>query len=473
MAKAGGMHLQLPTYINEQSSEARREFLISLATDHSTRQTIQELSKNKRHVTSSTVSKTRQIPREMSQNKRSGRSKEQSSSLTGDVLQDITYGVEVERYNLNISLDERARVINDIRSLSKQEQKQKIKEHLKVELTPQSMPTSAFCFIRNAKSELIMEVRLDGEREIATSKQGKEHLIHKSCFNMEFISVDAGIKKSKDFFEDVSQGNGSEINNVVTSFEKALSNAIFDDLNPIVNGYRYQFTPLAQKYLLAHNLGARVKHDGEAQSLERETAFHITHSIPLTDMNRINDPENHKYIAQLGIAFNIGKDEGEKTRVAQNSATPRTAAKTVFVEAPHLPTQSFTRDRNESQPLLKEPLEYLVVFDGHNLQRSYLQSAEDGNVLQPTSNLVEYVKYDLEVYRELVDELEAKRNEQRERKQIDPEKQENLLALLESSTLEKERAVLNKGITKLNDTIYRLTELHDQALTYIFPVAVT
>ncbi len=63
-----------------------------------------------------------------------------------------------------------------------------------------------------------MEVRLDGEKEISTSKE--EAPIDSSCFNIEFISVGAGIKKHQAFFEDVSKGADSEISKVVSSFEQ-------------------------------------------------------------------------------------------------------------------------------------------------------------------------------------------------------------------------------------------------------------
>ncbi len=452
MTKAEVNELQRPIYGRDQLSKLRRDFFTSLAAGQSTRQTIQELSRDRRPVTSSSVRQTRQPSQELTQKHK-----------VIETLEDITYGVEVERYNLNISSRERTNVINDIRSLSKEEQKQRITEYLKVDETAQSRTTSALCFIKNSREELIMEVRLDGEREIATSRPGEEKKIHKSCFNMEFISVGAGIKKGRDFFVDVVQGHSSEISKVVRSFGNVVLNAKSDNPRVLEGGYTYEFTPLAIRCMAGSELGVRVKHNGEEQNLEKETAFHITHSIPLTDMDKISTPKNREYINKLGAAFDFGKDKDQRRRVPHGSETPRTAAKTVFVEAPSDPIASFTGDRNRSQPLLKEPLEYLVEVDGHGLQKAYLQSAKDQQVLQPTSNLVEYVKYDLEVYNELLGELEEKQGTILDKKSGDISNnsiEEQALKIMQQRKLKQ----LEKGIIKLSTSINKLTELYDHTI---------
>lgn len=133
-------------------------------------------------------------------------------------LATTTYGVEVEKYNLAVDAAEIANFVRDVKLLSKEEQKQKVRKELEVDVPVPDQQTSALCFIRNPQGHVIMEVRLDGEKEISTSKE--EAPIDSSCFNIEFISVGAGIKKHQAFFEDVSKGADSEISKVVSSFEQ-------------------------------------------------------------------------------------------------------------------------------------------------------------------------------------------------------------------------------------------------------------
>lgn len=368
-------------------------------------------------------------------------------------LSSTTYGVEVEKYNLNVT-DSKNSFISDIKLQAKEEQKQKIRRILELPQTSQDKTTAALCFIRNSEGNVIMEVRLDGEKEIESSKPGAN--IHVSCFNIEFISVDAGIKSHREFFEDVAKGKDSEISKIVSFFPKAVIGATNC-------GYVYEFTPLAEKYLVGNELAARVKHNGEEQNIGRETAFHVTHSIPLTDMNNSN-PE---YIRRLGVAFDSGKDSDTSNRsLTESELTPRgiTVVKKVFVKAPKEPVQNFTKDRNDSQPLLKQPLEYLVPVEGHELQRNYLEAADRGSVLQPTSNMVEYVRYDLDIYLELAEELRDRKNVLAEefnamKADTDP----ILFVQLQNEQTQKLKQ-LDKGITKLQTTINCLSNAYNNVV---------
>ncbi|MBP7190208.1 MAG: hypothetical protein KA998_03080 [Rickettsiaceae bacterium] len=372
-------------------------------------------------------------------------------------LSNTTYGVEVERYNLNVTAS-KDNFIRDIKGLAKEEQKQNIRDKLELPRTSQGQDTAALCVIKNSEGNVIMEVRLDGEREIASSKLGAD--IHDSCFNIEFISVGQGIKRHKEFFEDVAKGQDSEISKIVVFFPEALLGATND-------AYVYEFTPLAEKYLVRNELAARVKHNGEEQDIGRETAFHVTHSIPLTDMNN----PNAEYIRGLGVAFDSGKDSDTEDRnfTGKLSPTGKAVAKTTFVQAPRLPVQNFTGDRNSSQPLLKQPLEYLVPVEGHEVQRNYLESAERGAVLHPTSNMVEYVRYDLGVYAELEVELRDRKNVLEE--EIAAMKADFAGSVsssvpfvqLQDKQTQKLKG-LDKGITKLQSTINALKKISNDVM---------
>lgn len=392
-----------------------------------------------------------------------------------DPLATTTYGVEVERYNLQISDAKQRNVfVADIQHAAREEQKQKTRKDLGLRQT--SPTTAALCVVRNLEGQVIMEVRLDGEKEIATSKDPSK--VGDVCFNMEFISVGAGIKKHEEFFEDVAKGKESEINRVVTGFEDAVNSASpsaeSDNAPSVVSskvgGYTYEFTSLAQAHLIGKTLGPRVEPSGEEHEEEKETAFHVTHSMPLTDMDETATDENRAYIRKLGDAFEVAKNQGGDnealSRQPKQPETPRgvTAAKTVFRGAPEGPVKNFTGERNRSQPLLKEPLEYLVVADNwHLLQRAYLEAVERGAVLQPSSNLLEYVNHDLRVYTELKVELEDQ-NKKLETEKTELSTVDEITRLTSARRIAGESKQLEEGINKLYRTVKGLSQISQQVI---------
>ncbi len=137
-------------------------------------------------------------------------------------LQDITYGVEVEKYNLRFTFDSaKQHFITNYRTALEAEQKQQLLE--RVGIRTESPTTASLCVIKK-EGRPIMVVRLDGECEFIVQQDAVlQERQNQVLVNVEFISVDAGIKKHAEFMQECAKGQRSEVTRSVASVSSAVS----------------------------------------------------------------------------------------------------------------------------------------------------------------------------------------------------------------------------------------------------------
>ena len=329
-----------------------------------------------------------------------------------EALQDTTYGVEVEKYNLYFSdPSKRVKFIEKYQTTLETEQK----FHTRLDLgivgeDISSPPTAALCVIKK-NGKPFMEVRLDGEREFTTSNvDDLKNEANRGLFNVEFISVGSGIKKHAEFMDECSKGADSDITKAVNGFKTAMrsqtdtlressgavvpqSGLIISTIDPTIE---YEFTQLGKHACQIAAKSPETYHplsDGryEGNSLSSKSiAFHVTHSIAIR--------QDISYIRSLGEAFGRNVDPAV-TDINE-------ALKIVFVDKDD--EQGITHSRNRHNPLFKSIRTHFVpaVQRAHTPGSQYVTATEAQAVLQPTSNRLDYLKKDVEVYQKVSIDLE-------------------------------------------------------------------
>ena len=304
-------------------------------------------------------------------------------------LEHTTYGVEVERYSLNFA-DQgvKGRFITEYKSAIAQDFHQETEQALGIR-THNARPKAELCCIKDKNGHAVMTVRLDAEKEFAVRDVQDEYL-GGNRYNIEFISEGSGIKMHKEFMADCAKEADSDMRKAVDGFHGAV-NALQSGQNPPieVNGFKFEFSDVGASALSQRNA---LQHERDGS---KGVAVHVTHSLLLPR------EMTNEYMIALAQTLAVEKSSMQHAHIHHlvKQGQPVAALKSALGTKDD--AGNITGSRNANQPLFKCPAEYLIPTAPADSKTpsGYLQAALRGEVLQPISNRLDYLMYDVAGYK--------------------------------------------------------------------------
>ena len=384
-------------------------------------------------------------------NKEVTKEREDSVERGGPSEPAITFGTEVERYKVVLSKEQQ------------QEYRKQLDKAIKAhainsldldQIFPADAAEKASLCIIEKEGIPFMEVLFDDNVEMT---------------QLEFISIPyqdpvteqytGGVKKLEKFF---TLENIKDICKAMNEFRTAFENISSEGESAKKQKFTFEFPEYAQK------LFKGVKLDDTKQGL----AVHITHSLPISN--------DHNYLKKLNEFLTAHRDT-TLVQSLQNQDVFESQLKMFKKEfddnlldqtfPPHLShSWGGTAERNVHEPLFKMPRAHL--YGNTRLKNAYIRKVINGEVLAPTSNLVEHTMHEIAIYSELLKEIKAKIVEE-QGKSANTKSREMELDEVALLTSRKEAAALEQLQTskiKLEETILGLKEQVVESVAAVKPL---
>ena len=350
----------------------------------------------------------------------------------------ITFGTEVERYEVKLSEEKQQKYRKQLNKAIKAQAIQRLRLH---QIFPEEAEEKASLCIMKKEGIPFMEVLFDDN-----VKMTQLEFISIPYQDLETGQYTGGVKKLEEFF---TLENIQDISEAMKAFSVAFENISTGRGRAAKQKFTFEFPEHAQK------LFKGVKLEDTKQGL----AVHITHSLPISNdhdyLEKLNEffVERRKdQMAPFGADFLLkhGKKEGVQEEVSPNALLDQ-------IFPPHLSHNwEGTKGRNENQPLFKMPRDYL--YGDSYPKNVYIQRVIDGEVLAPTSNLVEHTMHEIEIYSELLEAIQFKIKEEKANKESSDIELDDPIALLTSSKKAAALKQLESSKIKLEQTIKGLKE---------------
>lgn len=368
-------------------------------------------------------------------------------------LREITYGMEIEQYIF--ATQKREAFLETYQNQIEIEQRSRVKSQLLLGSADNNAACLCVAYKQTSHGlEEIMQVRLDGEKEFAFLNKENINRESEPLFHVEFISSGAGIKNHEDFFNDIHKNKASEAARVVNGFSSAVKQAKKNLSKSI------EITDSSSKekiiYIFPEWVSGFLNEERgilQPRKGATNTLIHVTHSLPIVS--------HRDYLTQLGNTFGRKGDEDPLTITFPSKNNNIST------------TREITDSRNNTQPLFKSPRDHFINHSEKESPESlYLIAAREGKVLQPTSNRLDFLKKDIEIYTQVMDALIEEERIIYSEKAVSP--------LASKFSKSKEIEILGntiEGLTKIvkqhtnppeQDKLVRVFESHDEKLQLLY-----
>ena len=361
----------------------------------------------------------------------------QKDVLVGNDKPLITVGTEIERYKI---------VPDETQKKAYRAQLDKsIKAHaihsleLKKIFPQEASETASLCVIKK-NSVPFMEVLFDDNVEMT---------------QLEFISIPhqdhstsqytGGVKSLEEFF---TLENVQDISKAIEEFPEAVK-ALKKNQSYSGQEFTFEFPGYSKSLFMAQNINL--------DDTNPELAVHVTHSLPVNSNTDYIQGLNTFLSTQrqvTSVSFRAGVPVMEPQLEVWKREFPNTPLDQTF--PPHTRHNWSTHDRNVYAPLFKMPRDHL--YDDSRKRNVYIQKVIDGEVLAPTSNLVEYTINEIKIYSELLETIQIKIQEEKAKESSSKGKQidqiESIISNMEAAPLVQ----LELSQSKLEQTIVGLKE---------------
>lgn len=193
---------------------------------------------------------------------------------------------------------------------------------------------------------------------------------------LEFVSIGSGIMPANEF---LAKKNLSDIKDAIDGFGKTINNNKnnLDTTSLNFSGKREKGNFTIE--LFSHSIEIFKSF---SPNLSLSGAVHVTHTCPIDVIN-----QTQKFVEQM-------RESGGK-RQSLNEIVPNKEIKTTL--------------RTGNSPNPKTPVEFLIdITNNTNFspeQKKYVQSYKNNEALYPMSNLVQYLKNDIEIYKNVMTEI--------------------------------------------------------------------
>ncbi len=350
----------------------------------------------------------------------------------------ITFGTEVERYEVKLSKEKQQEYRKQLNKAIKAQAIQRLRLH---QIFPEEAEEKASLCIIKKDSIPFMEVLFDDN-----VKMTQLEFISIPYQDLETGQYTGGVKKLEEFF---TLENIQDISEAMNAFSVAFENISTEGKSAKNQKFIFVFPEYARELF----------RDVKLNDTKEGLAVHITHSLPISNNHEYLQKLNEFFVerredkmAPFGVAFLL--KHGKKGGVQQEES-PNALLDQIF--PPHLSHNwEGTKGRNENQPLFKMPRDYL--YDDTYRKNDYIQRVIDGEVLAPTSNLVEHTMHEIEIYSELLEAMQYKIEEEKAKKDTGDIALDDPVAFLTSRTEAAALKQLESSKSKLEQTIKGLKE---------------
>lgn len=194
---------------------------------------------------------------------------------------------------------------------------------------------------------------------------------------LEFLSIESGIMPVNEF---LAQENLKDIKSAIIGFGKTIK----ANINQLDSNSTLEFVSKNKtKFIVELFEYSKPIFKNFTTSISQGGAVHVTHTCP----QNINQSNDNLFIK------NTKGNAGTRQALFQITT----------------PTTLHTGDRTTNSPNPKAPLEFIIDISENSqfseAQKKYAQSYNSREVLYPMSNIVKHLKEDIEVYKEVRDEI--------------------------------------------------------------------